>query len=70
MAKDAFKKSPEQKQTEAAEGLAAYRAREAKVNENMRRLRAERLAREAEAQLQAAAEPEPKPVQRKKAVRK
>ena len=69
MAKDAFKKSPEQKQTEAAEGMAAYRAREAAVHQNMLRLRAERLAREAEALSQPAAEPEPKP-QRKKAVRK
>ena len=70
MAKDAFKKSPEQKQTEAAEGLAAYRAREAAINQNMLKLRAERLAREAEAQSQAAAEPEPKPAQRKRAARK
>jgi hypothetical protein len=69
MAKDPFKKSPEQKQTEAAEGMAAYRAKEAAANQNMLRLRAERLAREAEALSQAAAEPAPKPV-KKKAVRK
>ena len=49
MARDPLqKKSPEQKQQEAAEGLAAYRAAEAAVNANMQRLRAERLAREAE----------------------
>lgn len=48
MARDHFKKkSPEQKQQEAAEGLASYRAAEAAVNANMLRLRAERLAREA-----------------------
>ena len=69
MAKDAFKKSPEQKQTEAAEGMAAYRAKEAAVHQNMLRLRAERLAREAEAQSQAIAEPEPKPL-KKRAARK
>ena len=43
-----LKKSPAQKQAEAAEGLAAYKASQAAVNANMLRLRAERLAREAE----------------------
>ena len=67
MARDPLqKKSPAQKQAEAAEGLAAYKAGEAAVNANMARLRAERLAR------QAANPPEPevpKTKPRKKTVR-
>ena len=56
MARDHLqKKSPAQKQAEAAEGLAAYKASEAAVHANMLRLRAERLARE------AAAPPAPPP---------
>jgi len=42
-----IKKSPEQKLAEAAEGYAAYRAKEAARDANMLRLRAERLARDA-----------------------
>lgn len=69
MARDPLlKKSPAQKQAEAAEGLAAYRASEAAVNANMLRLRAERLAREAESPPEA--EPKaPKAKPRKKVVR-
>ena len=46
--KPPVKKSPEQKRAEAAEGLAAVRAEEAAINRNMLRLRALRLARDAE----------------------
>lgn len=42
------KKSPEQKRAEATEGMAAVRAEEAEINQNMLRLRALRLARDAE----------------------
>jgi hypothetical protein len=52
-----IKKSPAQKQAEAAEGLAHYRAREAAQHANMLRLRAERIAREAAAPAPAPAEP-------------
>ena len=45
---DLLKKTPEQKKAEAEQGLAEYRAREAAVNKNMERLRALRLAHEAE----------------------
>lgn len=45
---DRFKISPEQKKAEADKGLADYRAREAAVNKNTERLRALRLAHEAE----------------------
>jgi hypothetical protein len=69
MARDPLqKKSPAQKQAEAAEGLAAYKASEAAVHANMLRLRAERLARQAE----TPAEAEPKVAKaksRKKVVR-
>lgn len=69
MARDPLlKKSPAQKQAEAAEGLAAYRANEAAVNANMLRLRAERLAREAANPPEAPPEPA-KAKPRKKVVR-
>ena len=41
------KLSDEQKKREADKGMADYRSREKAVNDNMLRLRAERLAREA-----------------------
>ena len=43
------KLTDEQKKREADKGMADYRAREKAVNDNMLRLRAERLAREAAA---------------------
>jgi hypothetical protein len=58
------KKSPEQKQAEASEGYASYRAEQAAAHANMLRLRSERLARE------AANPPEAKPVAAKPKVRK
>jgi hypothetical protein len=49
MARDTFrKKTPEEKLSEATQGMAAYRAQQAAVDANMARLRALRLAREAE----------------------
>jgi hypothetical protein len=47
MADDPFKKSLAQRQAEASEGYASYRAGEEATRANMLRLRAERLAREA-----------------------
>jgi len=57
-----IKKSPEQNLTEASEGLADYRAREAATHANMLRLRTERLAREAAAapKVKQATRPNPK----------
>jgi len=48
MAKDRpNKKTPEQRQAEAAQGMAAHLAEQAAINKNMLRLRALRLAHEA-----------------------
>jgi hypothetical protein len=47
MADDPFKKSLAQRQAEASQGYASYRAGEEAARANMLRLRAERLAREA-----------------------
>ena len=47
MSDSPFKKSREQRQAEASEGYALYRADEQVTRANMLRLRAERLAREA-----------------------
>lgn len=69
MADSPFKKSLAQKQAEASDGYASYRAEQEATRANMLRLRAERLAREAanppEAEPVAA-----KPKQRKKIIRK
>jgi hypothetical protein len=67
MADPRIKKSPAQKLAEASEGMADYRASEAAKYANMLRLRAERLAREAE---KPVVEAEPvKQKSRKKTVR-
>src|SRR5438132_14297440 len=59
MARDSFKKkSPEEKQAEAAQGMAAYRAKEAAATANMLRLRALREARDA-AEPPAVEDPKP-----------
>jgi hypothetical protein len=42
------KKTPEQKQAEAADAMSHYQAEKARVDKNMMRLRAERLARQAD----------------------
>jgi hypothetical protein len=42
-----IKLTPDQKKREADAALAEYRAEQKKINENMQRLRAERMAREA-----------------------
>jgi hypothetical protein len=63
-----IKKSPEQKQAEATEALADYRAREAAKHANMLRLRAERLAREATNPAEIRPEPA-KPKTRRKIIR-
>jgi len=47
MADNPFKKSLAQKQAEASESYASYRAAQEATRTNMLRLRAERLAREA-----------------------
>jgi hypothetical protein len=69
MTETRIKKSPEQKLAEATEGLAAYRAKEAATHSNMLRLRAERLAREAESPAEAVAFAA-KPTPRKRVIRK
>ena len=62
MARDSFKKkSPEEKQAEAAQGMAAYRAKEAAATANMLRLRALREARDAAEALEPPAVKAPKP---------
>lgn len=68
MARDSFKKkTPEEKQAEATQGLAAYRAKEAAVTANMLRLRALREARDAAPP--AAEDPKPAAKPRKKIIR-
>ena len=64
MADTPFEKPPAQKLAEASEGYASYQAEQAAIHANMRRLRAERLARE------AANLPEAKPVASKPKLRK
>ena len=64
MADTPIEKSPAQKLAEAWEGHASYQAEQAAIHANMRRLRAERLARE------AANPPEAKPVASKPKLRK
>ena len=69
MADNPFKKSLAQKQAEASEGYASYRAGQEATRANMLRLRAERLAREAANPPEATpAAAKPKP--RKKIIRK
>ena len=64
MADTPIEKSPAQKLAEASEGQASYQAEQAAIHANMRRLRAERIARE------AANPPEAKPVASKPKLRK
>lgn len=62
-------KDPNFKKMEAEKGIAAYQAEQAKVHNNMLRLKAERLAREAAAAAEPVPEPKAKPSKaRKKAV--
>jgi hypothetical protein len=60
MTDNPFKKSLAQKQAEASEGFASYKAGEDAARANMLRLRAERLAREALNPPEVAAKPNPK----------
>ena len=69
MADTPIEKSPAQKLAEASEGHASYQAEQAAIHANMRRLRAERLAREA-AKPPEANPPEAKPVASKPKLRK
>jgi len=69
MADDPFKKSLAQRQAEASQGYASYRAGEEAARANMLRLRAERLAREGAGPPEVKIEPA-KPKQRKRIIRR
>lgn len=66
-AKPPLKKTPQQKLAEASKGMSEYLAEKARVDNNMLRLRAERLAREAKDVVPKPAEKKPSKAKSSKA---